>query len=328
MKSLLVDVAFAVAILASFVAPGASAQEEYPNRVIRIIVPSAPGGGSSVSARFIAEAMSKRAGRQIAVVEHRAGAATRIGTEAVAKSRPDGYTLLMAPGALATNPAGFKNMPYDPVRDFSSITQTVAVPNLIVVHPSLTATSLKALIALAKVRPGEVLFASAGHATQPHFTMALLMTMARIRMTHVPYQGGAPAITALLVGDVAVTASSSMSLLIPHVRAGRLRALGVTSAKRSAVLPDVPAVAEADLPGYESMQWAGLLAPARTPRDIVERLYRDVLSILHTPEIHESLAKLDSAVATSASPETFGSFIESEMMKWAAVAKAAGITPE
>ena len=309
-------------------APVALAQEIYPSRLIRIIVPSAPGGGSSVSARFIAEALSKRAGKQIAVVEHRAGAATRIGTEAVAKARPDGYTLLMAPGALATNPAGFKNMPYDAARDFVPITQTVAVPNLIVVHPSLGVSSLNALIALAKARPGEVLFASAGHATQPHFTMALFMTMAGIRMTHVPYQGGAPAITALLVGDVAVTASSSMSLLIPHVRAGRLRALGVTTAKRSPVLPDVAAVAEADLPGYESVQWAGLLAPAKTPRDIVDKLYREVLSILHTPEIRESLAKLDSTVATSASPEAFGSFIESETVKWAAVAKAAGITPE
>jgi tripartite-type tricarboxylate transporter receptor subunit TctC len=219
-------------------------------------------------------------------------------------------------------------MPYDALRDFAPITQTVAVPNLIVVHPSLTATSLKALITLARARPGEVLFASAGHATQPHFTVALLMTMAHIRMTHVSYQGGAPAITALLVGDVAVTASSSMSLLIPHVRAGRLRALAVTSAKRSAVLPDVPAVAEVDLPGYESMQWAGLLGPAKTPRDVIDKLYREVHAILHTPEIQESLAKLDSAVATSASPEAFGSFIESEIAKWADVAKAAGITPE
>ncbi|MGZ8266584.1 MAG: tripartite tricarboxylate transporter substrate binding protein [Burkholderiales bacterium] len=321
-------VSLLASVFAAYAAPAAWAQDTYPSRLIHIIAPTAPGGGSTVSARLIAEAMSKRAGRQIAVVENRPGAATRIGTELVAKAKPDGYTLLMAPGALATNPAGFKNLPYDAVRDFAPITQALAVPNLIVVHPSLGVTSLNGFIALAKARPGEILFASAGHATQPHLTMALFMNMAGIRMVHVPYQGGAPGITALLVGEVALTASSSMSVLIPHVRTGRLRALAVTGAQRSAVLPDVPTVAESGLAGYESIQWSGLLAPARTPRDIIDKLHREVVSILHAPEVKERLAKLDNEVATSTSPEAFGTFIESEIAKWTKVAKAAGITPE
>ena len=308
--------------------PEASAADAYPNRIIRIIAPTAPGGGSTVSARLIAEEMAKRAGRQVAVVENRPGAGTRIGSEIVAKAPPDGYTLLMSPSTLATNPTGFRNMPYDALRDFAPITQTLVVPNLIVVHPSLPAKSLKEFIALAKARPGDVLYASAGYATNPHLTLELLMSMAQVRMIHVPYQGGAPSIIALLSGEVAITASSSMSLLIPHLRAGRLRALGVTSAARSPALPDVPTIAEAGLPGYESIQWAGLLAPAKTQREIIEKLHKEVVSIMQTPEARERLAKLGNDVVTSASPEEFFAFIKAETVKWANVAKAAGIKPE
>jgi len=318
-----------VAPLVLAVAPlAASAADDYPNRVIRIIAPTAPGGGSTVSARLIAEEMAKRAGRQVAVVENRPGAGTRIGSEIVAKARPDGYTLLMTPSTIATNPTGFKNMPYDGLRDFAPITQVLSVPNLIVVHPSLPAKSLKAFIALAKARPGEILYASAGYATNPHLTLELLMSMAQIRMTHVAYQGGAPSIIALLGGEVAITASSSMSLLIPHLRAGRLRALGVTSAARSPALPDVPTIVEAGLPGYEAIQWAGLVAPAGTPRAIIEKLHREVVSILHTPEAAKFFAKLGNDVTTSASPEEFFAFIKAETVKWAEVAKTAGIEPK
>lgn len=317
----------ALAVLAAGL-PGASAADDYPSRVIRIIAPTAPGGGTSISARLIAEEMAKRAGRQVAVVDNRPGAGTRIGSDIVAKARPDGYTLLMTPSTLATNPTGFKNMPYDGLRDFAPITLVLSVPNLIIVHPSLPAKSLKAFIALAKARPGEILYGSAGYATNPHLTMALLMSMAKIRMTHVSYQGGAPSITAVLVGEVAITTSSSMSLLIPHLRAGRLRALGVTSTTRSPVLPDVPTIAEAGLPGYESIQWAGLLAPAGTPRAIIEKLHQEVVSILHTPAVSERLARLGNDVTTSATPEAFFAFIKAETVKWAKVAKAAGIQPQ
>ena len=233
--------AFAVLALASPVAP---AQDSYPERPIRIVVPTAPGGPSDIGARLIAQRLSERWGRPV-VVENRAGAGTIIGNEMVARAPPDGYTLLMAPGAFATIPSTYKKVPYDTLRDFAPITQALFVPNLIVVHPSLPAKSVKELIALAKARPGEIFYASAGHGTQPHLTMELFLMMAQIRMGHVPYKGGAPGITDLVGGQIAVMATSSMSLLIPQVRAGRLRALGVTSATRMQALPDVPTVIEA-----------------------------------------------------------------------------------
>lgn len=313
--------------LASLV-PQALAQSGYPNRVIRIVAPTAPGGGSSISARLIAEEMSRRAGRQVAVVDNRPGAGTRLGTEIVAKARPDGYTLLISPSTLATNPTGFKSMPYDALRDFEPITQTLFVPNLIVVHPSFPAKSLKAFIAIAKGRPGDILYGSAGYATNPHLTIELLCSMAQIRMTHVAYQGGAPSITAVLAGEVVLTASSSMSLLIPHLQAGRLRALGVTSATRSPALPDLPTIAEAGLPGFEAIQWAGLLAPANTPREIIDKLHKEVVAILSMPEMKAKLAKIGNDVKTSASPEAFAEFIKAETIKWAKVAKTAGIVPK
>jgi tripartite-type tricarboxylate transporter receptor subunit TctC len=302
--------------------------DHYPSKVIRIIAPTAPGGGSSISARLIADEMTQRAGRQVAIIENRPGAGTRIGTELVAKAKPDGYTLLMTPSTLATNPTGFRDMPYDGLRDFEPITQVLYVPNLVIVHPSLPAKTLKQFIAFAKARPGELLYASAGYATNPHLAIELLSSMANIRMTHVAYQGGAPSITAILTGEVVLTASSSMSILIPHVEGGRLRALGVTSATRSPALPEVPTIAEAGLPGYEAIQWAGLLAPAKTPRPIVEKLHKEVVSILNMPEMRDRLFKLGNFVKTSATPEEFREFIKDETIKWSRVAKAAGIEPK
>ena len=315
-------------VVLAAVSPAASAAEDYPTRVIRIVAPTAPGGPSSVSARLIAEEWARRAGRQMVILENRPGAGTRIGTEIVARAAPDGYTLLMTPSTLATNPTGFKNMPYDGLRDFAPITQTLSVPNLIVVHPSMPVKSLKTFIALAKARPGEILYASAGFATNPHLTMELLLSMAQIRLAHVAYQGGAPGIIAVLSGEVAITASSSMSLLIPHVRGGRLRALGITSASRSPVLPDIPTIAEQGLPGYEAIQWAGLVAPAGTPRAIIEKLHKEVVSIMHLPQTKNALSKLGNDVTTSASPEEFFEFIKAETTKWSKVAKSAGIEPQ
>lgn len=306
--------------------PHAHAQDNYPSRLIRIIVPSAPGGSSDVGARLIAQRLSERWGRPV-VVENRAGAATIIGSEIVAKAPPDGYMLLMAPGALATNPSTYKKMPFDTVRDFAPITQTISVPNLIVVHPSLPAKSIKDLIALAKARPGEIHYASAGHGTQPHLTMELFLMMARIRMNHVPYKGGAPGITDLVGGQIGVMATSSLPLLIPQVRAGRLRALGVTSVTRNQALPDVPTIIEAGLPGYESVQWSGLLAPAGTSREIITRLHKETVAILRTPDARERL-RSDGSEVVASSPEEFAAFIQAEIVKWAKVVKAAGIQPE
>lgn len=302
------------------------AQEGYPSRVIRIIVPTAAGGPSDISARLIGNELTKRWGRQV-VVDIRPGAGTIIGSEIVARALPDGYTLLVSPSTLAINPASYKKMPYDALRDFAPITQTLIVPSLIVMHPSLPATTVKEVVALAKARPGEILYGSSGHGTNPHLTIELFASMAQIRLTHVPYKGTAPGVIDLLAGRVAMLTTSSMGLLVPHVRAGRLRAIGVTGARRSPALPDMPTIAEAGLPGYESVQWSGVLAPAGTSREIVGMLHKEIVTILRMPEVKDRLAA-DSAEVVGSSPEEFAAFMRSETEKWAKVAKIAGIQPE
>ena len=306
--------------------PNARAQDSYPSRVIRIVVPTAPGGPSDVSARIIAQELTKRWGRQV-VVDIRPGAGTIIGSEIVARAPPDGYTLLVSPSTLAINPASYKKMPYDALRDFAPITHTLVVPNLVVMHPSLPAKSVTEVIALAKARPGEILYGSSGHGTNPHLTIELFASMARIRLLHVPYKGTAPGLVDLLAGRVAIMATASMALLIPHVKTGKLRALGVTTAHRIRALPDVPTIAEAGLPGYESVQWSGMLAPAGTPREIIILLHREAVSILRAPEARERLAN-DGAEVVGSSPEEFSAFLRAETVKWAKVAKVAGIQPE
>jgi tripartite-type tricarboxylate transporter receptor subunit TctC len=304
----------------------AFAQDAYPTRTVRIIVPTAPGGGSDSGARLIAQELTKRWGRPI-IVENRAGAGTIIGSELVARAPPDGYTLLSSPSTLATNPSSYKKMPYDALRDFAPITQTLYVPNLIVVHASLPAKSIKELIAFARARPGEILYASAGHGTNPHLTMELFASMAGIKLVHVPYKGSPQGIVDLVAGRVAMIATSSMTVVLPHVKAGRLRALAVTTATRLQTLPEIPTVAEAGVPGYEAVQWAGLVAPAGTPREIIDKLQREATSILRSPESRERLAA-DGFVVVASAPEEFGAFIRSETVKWNKVAKAAGIQPE
>jgi tripartite-type tricarboxylate transporter receptor subunit TctC len=217
-------------------------------------------------------------------------------------------------------------MPYDALRDFAPITQTAFVPNLLVVHPSVPAKSVKEMIALAKARPGEILYASSGQGTNPHLTMELFASMAQIRMTHVPYKGGTPAFIDLIAGRVSIMATNLASIM-PHVRDGKLRALGVTSARRAAVAPDIPTIAEAGLPGYESVQWYALLAPAGTPRDIVAKLHRESAATLRSPENRARLAS-DGVEVVASSPEEFAAFLKAETVKMAKVVKTAGIQPE
>jgi tripartite-type tricarboxylate transporter receptor subunit TctC len=315
--------AAAVALTAAL--PRALGQSNYPNRVVRIIVPTSPGGANDTIARLVAQGLTERLGRQV-VVENRTGAGTTIGSDFVAKSQPDGHTLLMGLSTLATNAATYKKMPYDALRDFAPITQAVFTPNLMIVHPSLPAKSVQELIALARARPGEILYASSGHGTNPHLSLELFCSMAHIRMVHVPYKSSIPGMIDLLAGQVAVL-SSPMLQAVPYVRAGRLRALGVTSARRVAAAPDIPTIAEAGLPGYESVQWYGLLAPAKTPPEIIEKLHRDVVAILRTPEARDRFAS-DGAELVASSPDEFAAFIKAETVKWTKVANAAGITPE
>jgi len=303
----------------------ASAQSDYPNRAIRIIVPTAPAGGNDTVGRVIAQGLTERWGKQV-VVDNRAGASTMIGGEMVAKAPPDGYTLLMGVSTLAINPATFRKVPYEAIRDFTPITQAVFVPNLMMVHPSVPAKTVKEMIAFAKARPGQVLMASAGFGTNPHLSMELFASMAQIRLIHVPYKSSTPGIIDLIAGHVAIMAPNMLQS-IPHVRAGRLRALGVTSAIRSASAPDIPTVAEGGLPGYEAVQWYGLLAPAGTPREIVAKLHAETVAILRAPESAKRLAG-DGAEVIASTPEEFAVFIKAETIKWAKVVKAAGIQPE
>ena len=311
--------------LAASAAGAAFSQAGYPSKPVRMVVPSSAGGGTDIVARIIAPELSKRLGQQV-VIDNRPGAGTMIGIEVAAKSPPDGYTLLMGLSTLAINSALYKKVPYDPQRDFAPITQAVSSASIIVVHPSIPVKTMKELIAFARARPGQINYASAGTGTYPHMTMELFLSMAKLKMVHIPYKGTGPAMIDMVAGQVATMAATILTGM-PQIRAGRLRPLGITSAARSPIVPDIPTVAEAGLPGYESVQWYGMLAPARTPRDIITRLHGDTTRILQQPEIKARFAG-DGADPVGSTPEEFTRYIQSELTKWAKVARDAGIQPE
>jgi tripartite-type tricarboxylate transporter receptor subunit TctC len=299
--------------------------QPYPVKPVRLVVPSSPGGGTDIVARLLAPDLSKRLGQQV-LIENRAGAGTMIGIDAVAKSPADGYTLLMGLSTLAINPALFRKVPYDAMRDFAPVTLAVSSPAILVVHPSVPARSVKELIVFARARPGQLNYASAGSGTFPHMSMELFLSMAKLRMEHIPYKGTGPATIDLIAGQVAAMTGTILSVM-GHIRAGRLHALGITSSSRSASAPGVPTIAEAGLPGYEATQWYGLLAPAQTPRDIVSRLHAETTRALQMPEIRERFVA-DGADPVGNTPEEFRGYIQSEIIKWAKVARDAGIKPE
>jgi tripartite-type tricarboxylate transporter receptor subunit TctC len=300
--------------------PEGADPKSYPLRAVRLVVPNSAGGTADTIGRLIAQGLSERMNRQV-LVENRPGAGTIIGTESVAKAAADGYTLLLSPTTLAINPATYKKLPYEALRDLAPISQVAVVPSILVVHPSVPAKSVGDLIALARARPNELLYASPGHGTIPHLSMELFASMAQIRMVHVPYKGAAPARLDLVAGRVAT------STIILYVPDGKLRALGVTSARRSAAFPDIPTIAEAGLPGFESVQWYGLLAPVGTPREIIGRLHTETGRVLRAPDFKQHLAKLGGEVVAS-SPEAFRAFLEVETVKIAKLVRAAGIQPE
>jgi tripartite-type tricarboxylate transporter receptor subunit TctC len=312
--------AFAATLVVS-----AQAQTQYPSRAVRLVVPSSAGGGSDIVARIIAPKLGERLGQQV-IVDNRAGAGTMIGGEVVAKAPPDGYTLLMGISTLATNPAIYSKVPYNALTDFAPITLALSAPNILVVHPSLPVKNVKELIWFSQARPGQLNFGSAGTGTNPHLSMELFLSMAGLKMVHIPYKGSAPAMTDLLGGQVVVM-TATMLTAIPHVRSGRLRALGVTSARRTAVAPDVPTIAESGVPGYEAVQWYGVLAPGQTPKDIIARLHRDLAAVLNTRETKERFAA-DGGDPGGNTPEEFARYIKTETDKWTRVVKAAGIKAE
>src|SRR5258706_3325134 len=298
-RSVAIAVLAAAALMAGWQSDS-GAQGQYPSRAVRIVVPTAPGGGNDLVGRMLAQRLTERFGVP-AVAENRTGAGTVIGNDIVAKSKPDGYTLLMAPAAIVISPAMYKKMPYDAAKDFAHITHVASLPAMIAIHPSVPAKSVKDMIALARGRPGQFFYASAGHGTQPHLTMELFASMAKVKMNHVAYKGTTPGLTDLVAGQVALMAGN-MPQLLPQVRAGRLRALGVTTAQRTAAAPDIPTIAEGGLPGFESVQWYGLFAPAHTPREIIERLNKETVAMLQTSQVRERLAA-DGAEIIGSTPE-------------------------
>ena len=315
----------AIAAAIAWYAPQHAVAQNYPVKPVRLVVPSSPGGGTDIVGRVVAQKLGESLGQQV-IVDNRAGAGTMIGNEIVAKSPPDGYTLLMGVSTLATIPAVYKSVRYDALRDLAPITQAVSVPNVLVVHPSVPARNVKALIALGRAQPGALVAGSAGTGTNPHLSLELFRSMAGIEVVHVPYKGSGPGIIGLVSGEVAVLFPSVPSAM-GHIKSGRVRALGVTTVKRAETLPEVPSIAEAGLPGYESTQWFGVLAPAGTPRPIIDRLHKDITAALRSPDTKQHLSG-EGALIVASTPAEFAAYLRTETDKWARVVKAAGIKPE
>ncbi len=314
-----------LSLLLAAIALPVQAQGGYPTRAVRLVVPSSPGGGTDISARIIAPQLSQFLGQQV-VIENRAGAGTMIGGEVVARAAPDGYTLLMGISTLAINPSMYKKVPYDALKDFAPVSLAVTLSNVLVVHPSLPAKNVREFVVLVKPRPGQINFASAGVGTSPHLSMELFLVMTGLKMLHVPYKGSGPGVTDLIAGHVPVMMPNMLSAQ-PHIKSGRLRALGVTGAKRAPGADDIPTIAEAGVPGYEAVQWYGVLAPAGTPRDIVTKLHAGTARALQNPEVRQRLLG-DGAEPVGGTPEEFAAYLRSETAKWAKVIRAAGIKPE
>ena len=298
----------------------------YPNKSVKIIVPFPPGGGTDIGTRIIAQKLSEAWGQPV-LVENRGGAAGIVGTEATAKSAPDGYTIMMGNiGTHAINVSLYKKLPYDPVKDFAPISHVAGLPLFVLVHPSVKVTSIKELIALAKAQPGKLDYSSSGSGGSMHVAAELFKGMTGTHMVHIPYKGGGPAVADLLAGQVPVSFATVLETL-PHVKSGRLRALAVTSANRSLAWPSVPTVAESGVPGYESISWLALFAPAGTPKDIINKISTEVVRIINLPDVKERLL-LQGAEPIGSTPEQLAAVLANDIAKYAKVMKAAGVQPE
>ena len=304
----------------------ALAAESYPAKPVRMVVGFPPGGFVDFTARLVAVPLGTALGQQI-IVENRGGAGGIVGNEIVARAAPDGYTLAVgSAGTHAVNQSLYPKLPYNVLRDFQPIARLADAPSVLAVHPSLPARNVKELLALARAKPGQNNYASAGSGTSTHLAAALFVHLGRVEMVHVPFKGGGPAIVALLAGEVPVTFGTAASVS-PHTKTGRLRGLAVTSGKRSAVLPDLPAIAEAGIPGYEMLNWLGLFAPAGTPRAIVDRLAAESLKVVRAPDVVQRF-HAQGAEPSPLGTEDFAAFVKSEIGKWAKVVAATGMTVE
>ena len=312
-----------IACTALAVAQPALAQPNYPTKPIRMIVPFPPGGPNDILGRVVATNLSQQLGQQV-VVDNRGGAGGIIGAEIAARSAADGYTILLSGTAsMAINPGLHKKLPYDPLKDFAPVSMLGTAPSLLTVHPSQPIKTVKDLIALAQAKPGKLNFVSAGHGTPPHLAGELFKNMTGVNMVHVPYKGGGPALADLLAGQVELY-FSGISSVLPFVKENRLRGIAVTSAKRTAVLPDTPTVIESGLAGFEVSNWYAVAAPAATSPAIVKRLNAEILTV---PELKKRFFEL-AADPFGSTPEQLAAYNRSEITKWARAIKAAGITPE
>ena len=319
------DARLKLLLIALLLPPTAHAQN-WPARTIRFIAPFPPGGGTDLNARMIAPRLSIALGQQV-IVENRPGAGGMLGTELVAKSPPDGYNMVIATiGPISINPSLYSKMPYDPVKDLAPVAYTGEVPNGLVVHPALPVKTVKELIALARQRPHELNFGSSGNGAGDHLAGEMLKVMAGIHMTHVPYKGGAPAMVDLLAGNIQLI-FATLATGIPYIKSGKARALAMAAPTRFALLPDVPTVAEAGVPGFSVINWAGLFMAAGTPRPVIDRMNSEVQKILAAPEVKQKLLEM-GLVAGSNTPEQFASFIQAETVKWAKIIKLANIKIE
>ena len=316
-----------VALAAAAFTPAiAGAAEGYPAKPVRVIAAFSPGGYVDFTARLVSGPLGAALGQQF-IVENRAGAGGIVGTEAAARAAPDGHTLVVGSvGTHAVNQSLYPRLPYNVLRDFQPVARLSDAPSILAVHPSLPARNVKELVAIARSKPGAINYASAGAGTSTHLAAVLFAHMARVKLVHVPYKGGGPALVAVVAGEVPVTFGTAASVS-PHTRSGRLRGLAVTSGQRSAVLPQLPTIAEAALPGYEMLNWLGLFAPAATPRAIVDRLAAEAMRIVRTPEVVSRFHAQASEPSPLATDE-FTAFVRKEVDKWAKVVAATGMTAE
>ena len=313
--------AVAVAAALAVAAFGAGAQQ-YPAKPVRVLIPFPPGGPTDIVGRMVADILTKTYGVQF-VPDNRAGAGGNIGSELCAKSPPDGYTICIMTVAQSISPAIYKKLPFDPIRDFSHVTLMAQLPSMLTVHPSLPAQSVKDIVALAKSRPGQLTYASTGNGTSPHMLMEMLKSMTGIIMVHVPYKGQAPAVLDQVSGQIQLAFNTAIGV-IPQVNAGRLRAIAISTRERFPAMPELPSVEESGVKGFDGGSWNGVVMPAGTPAEIVNRINTPLVAELRSPAVREQLLK-NGAIAGGGTPAQFAAFIKSEADKWAKVAKFAKI---
>jgi tripartite-type tricarboxylate transporter receptor subunit TctC len=295
--------------------------QAYPIKPVRLIVPFVPGGGADAAARLFGAKLGESVGQQI-IIDNRGGAGGTIGAELAAKSAPDGYTLLLGTANLAMNVSLYGKRPYDPVKDFVTVSLLSSTPNVIAVHPSLPVKTVRDLIAFAKAHPGQINYASGGNGSTAHLAAELFKTMAQVSLVHVPYKGSGPATIAVLSGESPLTMVPALAVM-PHVQSGRLRALAISSVRRADALPDLPTVAESGLPGYEASQWYGVMVPTGTPENIVTRLNAELVKIVHSPDMTARLAA-EASIPFGSTPQQFAAYLQEEIVKWARVVKFSG----